>query len=81
MSIDFEKLRSPLALACRRQIHGESGGASVHCVVLADGEIIDCGSDGYAPQRARLLADAVNSFGPERFSFAAYARALATEGK
>jgi len=74
MSIDFEKLRSPLALACRRQVHGDCGGASVHCVVLADGEIIDCGSDGYAPERARLLADAVNAFGPERFDFSASVR-------
>lgn len=69
--VDMDTLRSPRALPGRRQVHGMNGGATVHCVVLADGEIIDCGSDGYAEDRARLLAAAVNAFGPEKFSFGA----------
>jgi hypothetical protein len=66
---DFELLRSSKAIACRRQVNGESGGATIHCVVLADGLIVDCGSDGYAEERAKILADAVNAFGPDRFAF------------
>lgn len=66
---DSELLRSSKAIACRRQINGESGGATVHCIVLADGLIVDCGSDGYAEDRAKNLADAVNAFGPDRFAF------------
>lgn len=66
---DFELLRSSKAIACRRQVNGESGGATVHCVVLADGLIIDCGSDGYSQKRAKLLADAVNAFGSDLFAF------------
>lgn len=80
MDADLKMLMSPLALVCRRQVHGENGGATVHCVVLADGALIECGSDGYAPKRARLLADAVNAFGPERFDFSAHVRSL-KEGK
>lgn len=65
---DFDLIRSPTAIACHRQVHGEMGGATVHCVVLADGFIVDCGSDGYALGRAHLLALAVNTFGPEGFT-------------
>ena len=64
---DFDLLRSGKAIPCHRQVHGEMGGATVHCVVLADGFIVDCGSDGYALGRAHLLARAVNEFGPEAF--------------
>ncbi|EKF40876.1 hypothetical protein NA8A_18332 [Nitratireductor indicus C115] len=64
---DFATLNSPTAIVCHRQVHGEMGGATVWCVVLADGFIIDCGSDGYAQGRAALLAEAVNQFGPEKF--------------
>lgn len=67
--IDFETLRSTKAVPSRRQVHGEYGGATVHCVVLGDGLIIDCGCDGYAERRAQLLADAVNAFGPDQFAF------------
>lgn len=66
---DFEELRSPRAIIGLRQINGECGGATVHCVVLADGFIIECGSDGYAERRARLLAEAVNASKPEQFDF------------
>lgn len=68
-NIDFEVLRGDKAIPCHRQIHGEAGGATVFCVVLADGFIVDCGSDGYAQKRSKLLADAVNAFGPEQFAF------------
>lgn len=64
---DLETLRSPIAIVARRQIHADCGGATVHCVVLADGFIVECGSDGYAEKRAILLAEAVNSTGPEKF--------------
>lgn len=66
---DMTKLRGPEALVAHRQIHGEAGGATVLCVVLADGFIVECGSDGYAERRARLLARAINDFGPEKFEF------------
>lgn len=69
MASDMALLRSDAAIACRRQINSEHGGATVHCVVLSDGLIIDCGADGYAEQRANLLAKAVNAFGPEQFAF------------
>lgn len=39
--IDFDELRSPKAILGIRQINGEQGGATVHCVVLADGFIIE----------------------------------------
>ena len=67
--IDYETLMSDKAIPCHRQIHGEAGGATVFCVVLADGFTVDCGSDGYAQRRARLLADAVNAFGANKFAF------------
>ena len=67
--IDFDTLRSNRAIACRRQVNGEAGGATIYCIVLGDGLIIDCGSDGYAERRAQLLADAVNAFGPDYFAF------------
>lgn len=65
----MELLRSPKALVCHRQVNGECGGATVHCVVLADGFIVECGSDGYAEGRAILLAAAVNASNPAAFDF------------
>lgn len=67
--IDFKTLSGPKALVCHRQINGEAGGAIVFCVVLADGFIVECGSDGYAQRRATLLADVINDGEPERFNF------------
>jgi hypothetical protein len=64
---EFETLLSPLAIVARRQVHSDCGGATIHCVVLADGFIVECGSDGYAEKRATLLAEAVNAIGPEKF--------------
>lgn len=63
---DFKTLMSPVAIVARRQVHADCGGA-IHCVVLADGFIVECGSDGYAEKRAALLAEAVNATGPEKF--------------
>lgn len=68
-AIDFDILRSDRAIPCHRQVHGESGGATIYCVVLADGFIVDCGSDGYAQRRSQVLADAINGFGPDHFAF------------
>jgi len=66
---DMELLRSDRAIPCRRQVHSDAGGATIHCVVLADGMIIECGSDGYAELRAAIIADAVNNHGPEKLAF------------
>lgn len=65
----MELLRSPAAIACHRQINSEVGGATVNCVVLADGFIVECGSDGYSERRATLLAAAVNAGNPSEFDF------------
>lgn len=64
---EFDTLCGPLAIVAHRQIHSDAGGATVMCVVLADGFIVECGSDGYSEKRAKLLAEAVNSSGPEKF--------------
>ncbi|MBS7542557.1 hypothetical protein [Ancylobacter oerskovii] len=69
--IDIDKIRSPEAIVCHRQINSECGGATVFCVVFADGFIVECGSDGYAERRAKTLAAAVNNHGPDRFDFRA----------
>lgn len=62
----LDAIRSPRALVCHREVNGETGGATIHCVVLADGFILDCGT-GAGEGRAKLLAAAVNAFGPEKF--------------
>lgn len=65
----MDLLRSPAAIVAHRQINSDVGGATVMCVVLADGFIIECGSGGYSARRAALLARAVNAYGPDRFEF------------
>lgn len=55
------------AIVCHRQINSEVGGATVYCVRLADGFLVDCGSDGYAKFRAEHLARAVNLSGSHMF--------------
>ena len=62
-------LKSDKAIAATRQIAGEYGGATVHCVVLADGFILECGCDGYAPERSAMLAEIINAANPEAFNF------------
>lgn len=61
----WEDLNSDKALVCKREINSDHGHAIVHCVVLSDGFIIECGLN---EMRAKVLALAVNQFGPERFS-------------
>ncbi len=65
----MKDLRSPKAIVGQRQIAGEGGGAVVFCVVLADGFILECGCDGYARERACLLAETINAGNPEAFNF------------
>lgn len=67
MNTEYDTIRSPTALVGRREVASEAGGATIMCVVLADGFIIECGSSYYAEERARLLAEAINAFGPEKF--------------
>jgi len=67
--MDMETLRGPTAIVGRRQVHSDCGGATIFCVVLADGFIVECGADGYAEKRAQFLAECVNAGKPERFSF------------
>jgi hypothetical protein len=67
--IDFATLSGHKAIVGRREINGECGGATVFCVVLADGFILECGSSGYAEPRAKAIADAINATGPEKFDF------------
>jgi hypothetical protein len=74
MASDFETLRGPKAIVAHRQINSDCGGATVFCVVLADGFILECGSDGYSQRRAALLAEVVNAARPEEFNFAKVSR-------
>jgi len=64
----FEELRSDKALVCKREINGEQGGATVWCVCLSDGFLIECGATFLGEQRARVLAEIINAGGPERLS-------------
>lgn len=64
----FEELCSDKALVCKREVNGESGGATVWCVCLSDGFLIECGSTFLSEQRARTLAEIINAGGPERLS-------------
>lgn len=63
----YDEVMSAKALVAHRQIHSDCGGATIFCVILADGFIVECGSDGYSQRRAKLLAEAVNLLGPELF--------------
>lgn len=62
-------LKSDKAIAATRQIAGDYGGATVHCVVLADGFILECGCDGYSSERAATLAETINAANPAAFNF------------
>lgn len=64
----FEELRSDKALVCKREINGENGGATVWCVCLSDGFLIECGSTFLGERRARTLAEIINAGGVERLS-------------
>lgn len=64
----FEELRSDKALVCKREINGESGGATVWLVLLSDGFLIECGASFLSEQRARTLAEIINAGGPDKLS-------------
>lgn len=66
--MSYDEIKSAKALVCHRPLVSSAGDATMFCVVLADGMIIDCGYDNFAQKRAKMLADAVNAAGPERFS-------------
>lgn len=66
---EHDEILSPRALVAHRQINSEVGGTTVFCVVLADGFIIECGSDGYSQHRAKLLAEIINATNPAAFNF------------
>lgn len=59
----------PLAVVATRHIAGEMGGATVYCVVLPDGFILECGCDGFSQKRAVLLAETINKANPHAFQF------------
>jgi hypothetical protein len=65
--VPFSVLASDQALVCRREINGEQGGATVYCVLLSDGFLLDCGT-GLGEVRARVLAEIINAGGPEKLS-------------
>jgi hypothetical protein len=74
---DFNDLKSDKALVAYRQVHSSAGGATIPCVVLSDGFIIECGFDGYSVQRAKSIANAINSYGAGVFSRDGLAKAKA----
>ena len=71
---NWEEIQSDRAIVAHRQINSDAGGATVFCVVLADGFILECGSDGYAQKRAELLASVINQSDPAAFDFTRAAR-------
>ena len=75
MSIDMKELQSDKALVCYRDINGPQGGARVHCVLLSDGSLLECGV-GVGEARARIIAEMINASGPERLSRNALRQAL-----
>lgn len=64
----FEELQSDKAIVTHREINCDQGCATVYSVLLADGFLIETGSSGYAHIRACILAEIINSSGPERLS-------------
>lgn len=53
------------AVICHRQVHSDAGGATIHYVRVADGFLLDCGTD---LNRAIILARTINRGRPELFS-------------
>lgn len=78
--VTFKELQSDKALVCKREINGEKGGATVWCVCLSDGFLIECGVR-WGEERARILADIINAGGPEKLSEAALKSTAAKEGE
>lgn len=67
-AVPMSVLSSDQALVCRREINGEQGGATVFCVLLSDGFLLECGSSSRAEARANTLAEIINAGGPDRLS-------------
>lgn len=57
---DMEDMGSHKALVCRREHRADCGVGIVWLVCLADGYVIDCGSDYWAEARANTLAQLIN---------------------
>lgn len=66
--VSMAVLSSDQALVCRREINSEQGGATVFCVLLSDGFLLECGSGLLAEARANTLAEIINAGAPERLS-------------
>jgi len=65
----FEELNSDKALVCHKEHRADCGVGTVWSVLLGDGYLIDCGTQGEA--RAHILADIINCAGPEKLGKAA----------
>jgi len=61
-------LQSDRALVLHREHRCEQGRGTVWFVCLADGYLIDCGTDRVSEARARLLASIINDAEPKRFN-------------
>ena len=67
--MNFEDLRSDKAIVCTKEHRADCGVGTVWFVLLSDGYLIDCGTQGEA--RANVLAGIINSAGPEKLSHVA----------
>jgi len=63
---DFAELNSHKALVCKKEHRADCGVGTVWFVLLSDGYLIDCGTQGQA--RAHVLAGIINRSGPEQLS-------------
>lgn len=63
---NYDDLRSHKALVCTKEHRADCGVGTVWFVLLSDGYLIDCGTQGEA--RANILASIINSAGPEQLS-------------
>jgi len=70
MSDPWADLISDRAIIGKREINSEHGHATVWMVVLADGFMLDCGTD---KRRAIVLATTINRGRPELFTKAGLA--------
>ena len=66
MTHSIQEIQSHKALVCQREHRADCGVGTVWYVLLSDGYLIDCGSQGRA--RAHILADIINKGGPEQLS-------------
>ncbi len=68
----FSELNSDKALVCQREHRADCGVGTVWLVLLGDGYLIDCGTQGEA--RAHILAEIINEAGSERLGKDALAK-------